>query len=70
MTSKSSTLDDIQVSEPLTVDKNWSFYHNDERITYEQYLANEKAHKEWVAALVKSTEADEEPTKRKKRKND
>ena len=58
----------MQVSVPLIVDKTWSFHYNDERITYEQYLANEKAHKEWVAALIKSAEADEEPTKRKKRK--
>ncbi len=59
---------DVEITTPLIVDDSWSFKYNDERITYEQHLANEKAHKEWVAALLKSAELEEEPVRRRKKK--
>ena len=59
---------DFEVSVPMTVDGTWSFRHNDERITYEQYLAIAEEHKKWVESLLVATAEEEQPVKRRKKK--
>lgn len=66
--SSAPKLIDFEVSAPLIVDKSWSFRHNDERITYEQYLANVEEHKRWIADQQKASTVEEDPIKRKKKK--
>lgn len=57
------------MSTPLVVDKTWSFRHNDERITYDQYLTIMKDHAQWTAEQERLADVEEElPAKRKKKK--
>ena len=65
-TSKSQTNTDI--SAPVIVDDTWSFKHNDERITYQQYVKITEDHKKWVLEQEALQDLEEEPVKRKKKK--
>lgn len=58
----------MQVSDPLIVDKTWSFRHNDERVTYEQYVKIVEDHKKWALEQESRHEVEEEPVKRKKKR--
>jgi hypothetical protein len=67
-TKKKVTIPEIQVeiSPPFKMDSTWSFRCNDERVTYEQYLATQKDHAEWVKEEAKPKE-EYIPPKRKKK---
>ena len=52
----------------MIVDDTWSFKHNDERITYQQYVKITEDHKKWVLEQEALQDLEEEPVKRKKKK--
>lgn len=66
---KTPPADEVEVSVPLVPDKTWSFRHNDERVTFEQWKQINEEHKRWTLEQAKAANAVYEvETKKRKRK--
>lgn len=66
---KTPPADEVEVSVPLVPDKTWSFRHNDERVTFEQWKQINEDHKKWTLEQEKVANAVYEvETKKRKRK--
>ena len=50
----SQTGSDVEVSPVAKPDKSWSFYVNDERVTYEQWVIFREDHKKWCEEQEKA----------------
>lgn len=63
---KTPPIDEVEVSVPLVPDKTWSFRHNDERVTFEQWKQINEDHKRWTKEQESKVHADIDlPTKKR-----
>ena len=59
---------DVEISPVIKPDKTWSFFLNDERSTYDQWIESLKQHKEWCADMAKAATVEDYPVKKRKKK--